>query len=81
LNYQNDDIMSRDEILHEIREDLTNLFNCTDEPEVKRIIRTILNRDYIDYVKCPKCGNKFEPEDGLKHSFKILPLPDMSNLN
>jgi len=72
--------MTKYEILNEIREDLVNLYNCTDEPEVKGIIKTILNKDYIDYVKCPKCGNKFEPEEGMKHSFKILPLPNPENL-
>lgn len=73
-------MMSRDEILHEIREDLTNLYNCTDDTEVKNIIRNILNKDYIDTVKCPKCGNKFETEENMKHSFKILPLPDEDKL-
>ena len=72
--------MTKDEILHEIREDLVNLYNCTDDPYMKNIIRTILNKDYIDYVKCPKCGEKFEAEENMKHSFKILPLPNKKNL-
>lgn len=73
--------MSKDEILQEIREGLINIYNCSDEPSVKSMIKTILDKDYIDYVKCPSCGNKFEPEEGMKHSFKILPLPNKHNIN
>lgn len=64
--------MSNEEIIAELKEEIILLYNCTDDPEMKRKLRRIINGDIVLRCKCPRCGHKFEPKEGLKLSEKIL---------
>lgn len=64
--------MTDREIIETLKEEIINLRNCTDNPELIKRLYSILNGDIIDYCKCPKCGEKFDPREEMKSSYKIL---------
>ena len=64
--------MTNEEIIEEVREDLINLLNCTDDVEMKAKLKTILQDDIVERCRCPMCGEKFDPRKNIKHSKRIL---------
>lgn len=53
--------------MEEIKEFLINMYQSADE-DTKRRIKILLKNEVVDYCKCPRCGEKFEPEEGRKSS-------------
>jgi transcription initiation factor IIE alpha subunit len=64
--------MTNEEIREELKETIINLYNCTDDAKMKVKLNRILNGDIVLRCKCPMCGEKFVPEDGMKLSERIL---------
>jgi len=64
--------MTNEEIREELKETIINLYNCTDDAEMKSKLNRILNGDIILRCKCPRCGHKFATEEGHKLSERIL---------
>lgn len=64
--------MTNEEIRKELQETIINLYNCTDDAEMKSKLNRILNGNIILRCKCPECGHKFPTEEGHKLSERIL---------
>lgn len=71
--------MSNEEIINELREEIINLRNCTDDPQMIARLYKILNGDIVSRCKCPNCGNKFDPREEMKHAFRILSHENLNN--
>ena len=48
--------MSNEEIIAELKEHITLLYNCTDDSEMKAKLRRISRGDIVLRCKCPMCG-------------------------
>ncbi len=48
--------MSNEEIIAELKEHITLLYNCTDDSEMKAKLRRISSGDIVLRCKCPMCG-------------------------
>jgi hypothetical protein len=64
--------MSNEEIISALKEEITLLYNCTDDSEMKAKLRRISSGEIILRCKCPMCGEKFDPKKNMKLSEKIL---------
>ncbi|NRA78780.1 MAG: hypothetical protein HRU18_11270 [Pseudoalteromonas sp.] len=64
--------MTNEEIIEALKEEITLLYNCTDDPIMKAKLKRISSGDIVLRCKCPMCGEKFMPEDGMKLSERIL---------
>ena len=64
--------MTNEEIIEALKEEITLLYNCTDDPIMKSKLKRISSGEIVLRCKCPMCGEKFTPEDGMKLSERIL---------
>jgi hypothetical protein len=64
--------MKNEAIIEVLREEIILLYNSTDDPIMKAKLKRISSGDIVLRCKCPKCGEKFAPEDGMKLSERIL---------
>lgn len=64
--------MTNEEIIETLKEEITLLYNCTDDPIMKAKLKRISSGDIVLRCKCPMCGEKFAPEDEMKLSERIL---------
>ena len=64
--------MTNQEIITELQEHITLLYNCTDDAEMKAKLRRIKSGFVVERVKCPRCGSKFTTHDNMKFAVKIL---------
>jgi len=65
-------MMSKEEIIKEIKEDIIILFNCTDDSETKEKLNNILNGWHIKRCRCPMCGEKLDAKENSILEIKIL---------
>ncbi len=64
--------MTNEEIITDLKEQIIQLYNCTDDPVMKAKLKRISSGSIVLRCKCPNCGEKFEPENGMKLSERIL---------
>lgn len=64
--------MTNEKIIEELREDIITLLNCTDDAEMKKKLKTILQESIVQRCKCPSCGEKFDPRENMKYAKRIL---------
>ena len=71
--------MSNEEIVTALKEEITLLYNCTDDSEMKARLKYIASGLYIDVCKCDVCGHKMKTNEAFKSGFKILSDLTLSN--